>query len=270
MSSSPPSVIALAASIALAFAAPAMAEDGTGAATGPSETKTEEAGTAGTATAGQQTVPAMPFALPGYPSTVKRDGGTAIVNFVAPVTAKTMAELAKTVQNAAIGGAEAIRINISSRGGSVHAIQFAVNVLDSLPVKIETVAMSQIASAAVALYCAGDERYMAKGSGLYLHQQRGFEEIQDKTAAAVMREYELDKEWYDGLLASCADEDADRTVLDYSARDVVIDVDQATALGMATAPMPELDPKKTWGLAVNVIAPESPHGMGGYPFMPYR
>lgn len=201
----------------------------------------------------------------GAPPSINRKGGTAIINFVAPVTAKTMASLAENAQNAVISGADAIRINISSQGGSVHAMQFGVNVLKSLSVPIETVAMSQIASAAVALYCAGDKRYMADGSGLYLHQQRGYHEIQDKTAAAVVREYELNNRWYDGLLHACTNEDAERDILDYSARDVVVDLDQATALGMVTSPMTDLGKAKIWGLVMNVTAPDSPHGGGGYP-----
>ncbi len=208
-----------------------------------------------------------PFPCPGCPPVINRNGGMAIINFVAPVTSKTMAELVRNAQNAVIGGADSIRINISSGGGSVYAMQFAVNVLKTLAVPIETVAMSQIASAAVALYCAGDTRYMANGAGLYLHQQTGYHEIQDKTAAAIVREYTLNKRWYDGILYACTHEHADHTMLDYSARDVVIDEDQATALGMTTGSIGDLAKGKIWGLAVNVTAPAPPHQMS-YP--PYR
>jgi len=199
------------------------------------------------------------------PPPINLKGGTAIINFVAPVTSKTMADLAQNAQNAVIGGADAIRLNISSRGGSLHAIQFAVNVLKTLPIPVETVAMSQIASAAVALYCAGEKRYMAEGSALYLHQQRGFEEIQVKTAGAVVRELELSTQWYDDLLRSCTDADADHAMLDYSSRDLVIDVEQAATLGMVTAPISELDHSTTWGTAINVVAPDDPKGIYHYP-----
>ena len=204
------------------------------------------------------------------PVTITRNGGTAIINFVASVSPKTMAELAQSAQNAVIGGADAIRLNISSRGGSLHAVQFAVNVLRNLPVPVETVAMSQIASAAVALYCAGEKRYMADGAALYLHQQRGFEEIQVKTAGAVMRELELSTIWYDDLLRDCVDAGADPSVLDYSALDVVIDSEQARSLGMVTGEMPELDRATIWGGALNGTAPDASPS-SGYPFYPsYR
>lgn len=193
--------------------------------------------------------PRLPVPILNY------DGGTAIINFVADVDDETMADLAVSAQNAVIGGADRIRINISSQGGSVYAMQFAVNVLRNLGVPVETVAMSHIASAAVALYCAGEDRYMADGSTLYLHQQRSFAEIQDKTAAAMVRSHRLSSHWYEDLVRACTDADADRALLDYSARDVVIDKKQATELGMVTAAMKDMPKGKVWGRAINVIAP---------------
>lgn len=228
------------------------------------------------ATPAAPSIPAMmtPGAVAGAncetcPPMVNYKGGTAVINFVARVSDKTMAELARTAQNAVISGADRIRINISSQGGSVHAIQFAVNVLQNLSVPVETVAMSQIASAAVALYCAGEERYMANGSGLYLHQQRGYHEIQGKTAAAVVREYELNTRWYDELLHDCTAEDADRAMLDYSAHDVIINAEEAATLGMVTGTLDDLKDAKTWGMALNVVEPERP-GAGAFTYPSFR
>jgi len=195
--------------------------------------------------------PAMPV--------MNYDGGTAIINFVAYVDDETMADLAMTAQNAVIGGADRIRINISSQGGSVYAMQFAVNVLKTLGVPVETVAMSHIASAAIALYCAGEDRYMADGATLYLHQQRGFAEIQEKTAAAMLRSHRLSSHWYEDLIRNCTKSDADRALLDYSSRDVVIDKKQATELGMTTAAMTDMPKGEIWGPAINVTS--SPIGM---------
>lgn len=203
---------------------------------------------------------------PPTKSPISYVGGTAIINFVAGITDKTVAELAQTAQNAVISGADAVRINISSRGGSVHAMHFAVNVLRNLPVPVETVAMSQLASAAVGLYCVGKKRYMPDGSGLYLHQQSGYYQIEDKNAAAVARENEMSNRFYDDLLRDCTSGEADLSALDYSARDVVIDAEQAVALGMVTGPMSELNAGKIWGVAMNVLNPEKSPGMGmGFP-----
>jgi len=207
---------------------------------------------------------AAPHGMPSMPK-INYDGGTAIINFVARVDDETMADLAMTAQNAVIGGAEAIRINISSQGGSTSASQFAVNVLMNLPVPVETVAMSEIASAAVALYCAGEKRAMANGATLYLHQQWSFREIQDKTAAAVVREHRLSSRWYEDLIHACTDADSDRSLLDYSSRDVVIDKSQATELGMVTAKMGDLSMKKTWGPVINVVSPAKSMMSFGYP-----
>lgn len=205
-------------------------------------------------------VPHLPFGppLPNY------KGGTAIINFVARVDDTTMSELAAAAQNAVIGGAEAIRINISSQGGSTFSSQFAVNVLKNLPVPVETVAMSEIASAAVALFCAGEKRSMADGTALYLHQQRGYDEIQDKTAAAVLRSHRISTGWYRDLMHACIDTDADRLLVDYSARDVVIDKAQATDLGMVTTPMGDLTMAKVWGPVRNIVTPDKPVNYG-YP-----
>ena len=226
----------------------------------------DEAGKAATVPAGK-VVKAMPM-MPSMPK-VNYDGGTAIINFIARVDDETMASLASVAQNAVIGGADTIRINISSQGGSTTASQFAVNVLKNLPVPVETVAMSEIASAAVALYCAGEKRAMADGSTLYLHQQRGFSEIQDKTAAAVVRGHRLSSRWYEDLIHACTEDDSDRSLLDYSSRDVVIDKSQATELGMVTTKMSDLSMKKTWGPVTNVVAPAK-SGSFGYPYPSYR
>ncbi len=209
--------------------------------------------------------PAMPMPMPAFPParpSINYDGGTAIVNFVARFSDKTVADLALNVQNAVISGADRIRINISSRGGSVHAMHFAVNVLQNLPVPVETVAMSQLASAAVGLFCAGEKRYMPSGSGLYLHQQRGYHQIEDKTAAAIAREYEMSDKFYNELLRNCTNGEGDLSVLDYSSRDTVIDAEQAVALGMVTGPMSELNTGKTWGMAMNIVAADKTPGMG--------
>ncbi len=269
MSFHPVKSVVMGCALALFAATPGLAKDGAETTTTRSvvDSKPGSKGSpANTAMGG------MPGRKPceTCPLPINHRGGTAIINFVAPISSKTMANLAETAQNAVIGGADAIRINISSRGGSLHAIQFGVNVLKNLPVPVETVAMSQIASAAVALYCAGEKRYMADGAALYLHQQRGYEEIQVKTATAVVRELELSTRWYDDLLHACAREGVDRTMLDYSARDVVIDSEQATSLGMVTAPMKELAGAKTWGLAMNVTAPDSAHSGVGYPYPSYQ
>ena len=202
---------------------------------------------------------------PGCPPIINRNGGTAIINFVAPITPKTMAELAKNAQNAIISGADSLRINISSYGGSITATQFAVNVIKTLNVPVETAAMSQIASAAIALFCMGDRRYMGAGTSLYLHQQTSVYQMQDKTAAAQLREFELNNSWYNGLLDTCIAEGGDRAALDYSSRDVLIDVDQANTLGMVTGPVEEMRDAQIWGTVINVIAPDPRPPGSGYP-----
>jgi len=132
-------------------------------------------------------------------------------------------------------------------------------------VPIETTAMSPIASAAVSLFCMGEKRYMGEGANLYLHQQTGYPTLQDKTVGASIRKFELNNEWYDDLLHGCITEDADRATLDYSSRDVVIDVEQATALGMVTGPFSDLRDARIWGMVMTVATPDQQGHAIAYP-----
>ncbi len=199
------------------------------------------------------------------PSPFGNTGGTAVINFVAPVSDNTMAELVRNAQNSVLTGADAVQINISSPGGSVPAIQFAVNSLRALPVPVHTVAMSSLASAAVALFCMGEKRYIGDGASLYLHQQRGYRDFTEKTAAAISRDYALNNAWYNSVLEQCIGRDADFAVLDYSSRDVVIDKHQAITLGMMTNPFAELRKIKIRPPAMNVVAPDRSSMTTGYP-----
>jgi|GEM_PF-2527766 len=216
------------------------------------------------ASASLSAVPHSMPPCPNCPKPINRNGGMAIINFLGPVNDKSMAALVKNAHDAVLGGADGIRINISSPGGSTTSMQFAINSLQNLPVPVETVAMSYIASAAVALYCAGEKRYMARGAALHLHQQTVMQRIMDKTADAALRSYALTSGWYDGVVRDCTADDADMSVLDYKTRDAVIDVEQATTLGMVTGKMADLQGVETWGMAINVIGSDQPHP-GMYP-----
>ncbi len=183
-----------------------------------------------------------------------RKGGTMVVNFLGPVTSASMAEIVRTAQDAVLVGADEIQINISSGGGRVYAARFAVNVLRSLPIKIVTVAMSDVGSSAVALFCAGEERYVAPGASIFLHQLTRFAERSVKTAAAQEREDEIVRGWYDGMLSDCLGKRNSMSEIEvYNDRDLILDDADILRLGMANKAYSTLNDKRQFGRAVNVV-----------------
>lgn len=188
------------------------------------------------------------------PTAYLKNGGTMVVNFLGPVTSASMAEIVRAGQDAVLVGADELQINISSGGGRVYAARFAVNVLRSLPIRITTVAMSDVGSSAVALFCAGEERYVAPGSSIFLHQLTRFAERSVKTAAAQEREDQIVRGWYDTMLAGCL---GDRSSMDeievYNDRDLILDDADILRLGMANKAYSSLREKRFFGRAVNVV-----------------
>jgi len=192
--------------------------------------------------------PAMPAAQP-----VKK-GGTMIVNFLGPVTSASMAEIVRAGQDAVLVGADELQINISSGGGRVYAARFAVNALRALPIKIVTVAMSDVGSSAVALFCAGEERHVAPGASVFLHQLTRFVERSVKTAAAQEREDQIVRGWYDNMLLGCLANPVSMTEIEgYNTRDLILDESDVIRLGMSNVPYHALRTKKLFGRAVNVV-----------------
>ena len=184
-------------------------------------------------------------------------GGTMVVNFLGPVTSASMAEVVRAAQDAVMVGAEEIQINISSGGGRVYAARFAVNALRALPIRVTTVAMSDVGSSAVALFCAGEERYVAPGASIFLHQLTRFVERSVKTAAAQEREDEIVRGWYDAMLKGCL---ADRSMMEaieiYNDRDLILDDADILRLGMANRAYSSLRDKRLFGRAINVVPSE--------------
>ncbi len=204
------------------------------------------------------------LALSGAPATAQdalpsaqARGGTMIVNFLGPVTSVSMAEIVRAGQDAVLVGADELQINISSGGGRVNAARFAVNALRALPIRIVTVAMSDVGSAAVALFCAGEERHIAPGATIFLHQLTRFAERSVKTAAAQEREDEIVRGWYDGMLLGCLADPANMAEIEsYNTRDLLLDSTDARRLGMANNSYVALRTKRLFGRAVNVVPAE--------------
>lgn len=181
-------------------------------------------------------------------------GGTMTVNLLGPITSESMAELVRTAQDAVLTGAEEIQIQISSNGGKVYAARFAVNALAALPIKVSTVAMSDVSSSAVAIFCAGENRYVAPGATLYLHQLTRFAERSVKTAAAQQREDTIVHGWYDGMLKRClARPESMSELAAYQDRDMILDERDILRLGMANAAFADLRRKKYFGRAINIV-----------------
>jgi len=181
-------------------------------------------------------------------------GGTMTINLLGPITSESMADLVRAAQDAVLIGADDIQIQISSVGGKVYAARFAVNALAALPIKVTTVAMSDVSSSAVAMFCAGDKRYVAPGATVYLHQLTRFAERSAKTAAAQEREDKIVQGWYNGMLKRCLADVADMSELaPYQERDMILDDKDIKRLGMANADFDDLRAKKYFGRATNIV-----------------
>lgn len=209
------------------------------------------------------------FALPaqaqqGAPINVPSKGGTMTINLLGPITSESMADLMRTAQDAVLTGVDELQIRISSGGGKVYAARFAVNALAALPIKVSTVAMSDVSSSAVALYCAGDERYVAPGATVYLHQLTRFAERSMKTAAAQEREDSIVQGWYNGMLERCLTKpEFMKELKGYEDRDMILDDRDIKRLGMANADFPDLRTKKYFGRAINIVPNFSNGGQDG-------
>lgn len=181
-------------------------------------------------------------------------GGAMVVNLLGPVTSESMADLVSAGQDAMIVGAEELQVRISSGGGKVYAVRFAVNALAALPIRLTTVAMSDVSSSAVALFCAGEQRSMAPGATIYLHQLTRFAERSAKTATAQEREDEIVHGWYDDMLRGCLKDPDDMAGIEsYKDRDLILDRDDAYRLGLANTPFEALREKRYFGRATNIV-----------------
>ena len=200
---------------------------------------------------------ALPAAAQQGPSPqpgTSQGGGTMTVHLLGPITSESMAELVRAAQDAVLTGADEIQIGISSVGGKVNAARYAVNALSALPIRVVTVAMSDVSSSAVALFCAGERRHVAPGASIYLHQLTRFAERSRKTAAAQEREDEIVNGWYDGMLERCLADPADMAgIAEYQQRDLILDRDEAYRLGFGNAPFEDLRQKRYFGRATIVV-----------------
>lgn len=184
-------------------------------------------------------------------------GGTMTINLLGPITSASMAEVVRTAQDAVLVGVDELQISISSGGGKVYAARFAVNALRALPIKISTVAMSDVSSSAVALFCAGETRYVAPGATIYLHQLTRFAERSVKTAAAQEREDAIVHGWYNGMLKGClSDPESISEISHYQDRDLILTDEDAYRLGMGTDPFSDLKAKQYFGRAINIVPNE--------------
>jgi ATP-dependent protease ClpP protease subunit len=194
------------------------------------------------------------FAQQGAPINVPPPSGTMTINLLGPITSESMADLVRAAQDAVVTGTEEIQIQISSIGGKVYAARFAVNALAALPIKVSTVAMSDVSSSAVALFCAGERRYVAPGATIYLHQLTRFAERSMKTAAAQEREDRIVQGWYNGMLEKCLTKpESMKELSSYQDRDMILDDLDIKRLGMANAEFTDLKSKKYFGRATNIV-----------------
>jgi ATP-dependent Clp protease, protease subunit len=95
---------------------------------------------------------------------------TAIITFVGDINTPSMAQLIIVVNNQIRAGYKKIRIVISSGGGDPSAGFSAYSYLHGLQgIELSTFNVGNVDSAAILVYCAGQERYAVPGARFVMH-----------------------------------------------------------------------------------------------------
>jgi ATP-dependent protease ClpP protease subunit len=97
-----------------------------------------------------------------------------VVLFIGQITGESMQRLMSLVTVQVAKGADDITIALSSGGGDTGAAFGAYNAIKALEnqnsrIKVKTVNIGSVASAAVILFCAGNERYSLPNANFLIH-----------------------------------------------------------------------------------------------------
>ncbi|MBK8964069.1 MAG: ATP-dependent Clp protease proteolytic subunit [Candidatus Competibacteraceae bacterium] len=92
-----------------------------------------------------------------------------LINYFGSIDAANVGFLVKTILSEMANGESHFRININSTGGDPSYSISAYNMLKNLPITITTYNVNQVESAAVHLYCLGNQRYAHPRSIFTIH-----------------------------------------------------------------------------------------------------
>lgn len=102
------------------------------------------------------------------------------INFCSHITLQSVSSLITVVQQGINNGAQEIRILMSSGGGDPNAALSAYNFLRGMPAKVITHNYGVCDSAAIIIFCAGENRLSCSHAKFLIHESRAT--IQDANA----------------------------------------------------------------------------------------
>jgi len=158
---------------------------------------------------------------------------TVIIHFTGNVTYLSALQLVVMVQEYFRRGYRKFVMPIQTGGGAVLSAMYAHETLSRMPIEFSTVAIGNVDSSGVYLYCLGDKRYAAPGASFLFHPMRGMIDSNRRGQEAAEREVESLNTWSDGVIKGCFGEKPEEW--DLERRDYRVTTGEASAVGLVNA-----------------------------------
>lgn len=127
-----------------------------------------------------------------------------MINYFGSIDAANIGFLVKTILAETANGETHFRINMNSTGGDPSYSISAYNLLKPLPISITTYNVNQVESAAVHLFCLGNQRYAHPRSIFTIHSVKwSLSGYSPAKLAAVSKKINLQQENVLTMLNSC-------------------------------------------------------------------
>ena len=141
---------------------------------------------------------------PLTPEEIEQNGKeTVIVHFMGGVSSMTTLQLIVSVQDYFRKGYRDFIIPIQTNGGSVYAAMYAYETLKRMPITISTMAVGNVDSAGIFLFCLGEKRYAAPESSFLFHPMSGAMNVDMRRQEAAKVALDNLISWSNGLYEDC-------------------------------------------------------------------
>lgn len=158
------------------------------------------------------------------------------INFCSPINPQSVSTLISIAQQGINGGAQEIRILMTSGGGDPNAALSAYNFLCGMPARIVTHNYGVCDSAAVIIFCAGESRLSCSQAKFLIHESRGT--IKDANANKLDEAIQQLRQIEDlqaGVIADNCDKSKTDILEFMRGASAVLDAKEAKAWGLVTA-----------------------------------
>lgn len=128
---------------------------------------------------------------------------TVIIHFMTTVTPVSALSLVILIQGYYKDGYRNFVIPIQTGGGSVSSALYAYETLTRMPISISTVAVGDVDSSGVALFCIGKKRYASPSSSFLFHPMSGSMNPNHRAQEAAQRKIDNMSTWFDNVTEKC-------------------------------------------------------------------